>query len=302
MKRFRLGVITDEIDSDFEHALAVACDLGLREVEINNLWDRNVTELSEAERERAEELLRAGGFSVCAVGTPAFKAILLDDVASPEESAEFQAHLRDARSACELAARWDAPFVRIFSFRKSGMVGLGNPSPRLPRGGPIPDAMLEKIVAGLRIAGDVAEQAGVTLVVENVRSCWGNSCWNTARILAAADHPRLKMVWDPGNDYVSGGDPFPEGYEAAKPWMAHVHVKNAAVVDEATGKTRWERIGGGDLDYSPMLSRLAADGYEGVVALETHWRREGLTAEESSRESFSDLARIMKDLTPAAAS
>lgn len=291
---YRLGVITDEIDADLERALTVACELGLREVEINNLWDRNVSDLSEEGLERAERLLRAGGFSVCAVGTPAFKAILLEDVSSPEESAEFQEHLLAVQRACDLAKRWDSPFVRIFSFRKTGMVALGNPSPRLPRGGPIPDEMLDKIAVGLRIAAEVAERAGVTLVVENVRSCWGNSCWNTARILEAANHPRLKMVWDPGNDYVSGGDPFPEGYEAAKPWMAHIHLKNAALVDAETGRTRWERIGGGDLDYGPMLSRLAADGFDGVVTLETHWRGEGLSAEESSRQSFADLVAILR--------
>ncbi|HXG23089.1 MAG TPA: sugar phosphate isomerase/epimerase family protein [Chthonomonadales bacterium] len=294
---FRLGVITDEIDSNLQRALEVVREWGLSDVELNSLWGHNVTDLAEEKVQRAARLIREGGFRVCVIGTPAFKAVLLDDVASIRESGEVAEHLECIRRGCALAKRFGAPYVRIFSFRKRGMQGLGNPSPRLPRGGPIPDDILWKIVAGLRLAAEIAEEADVTLVVENVRSCWGNSCWNTARILEAADHPRLKMVWDPGNDYVSGGDPFPEGYEAARPWIAHTHLKNAVVVDANTGLTRWECIGSGDLDFRPMLTRLAADGYGGVVSLETHWRGEGMTPEESSRASFADLQRLLESIT-----
>lgn len=289
---FRLGVITDEIDNDLERVLTVARELGLEEVELNSLWGRSVVQLSDEEIARAERFVRDGGFRVPVLSTPAFKAVLLEDAASPEESVEFQAHLEWVRRGCMLAKRFGAPYVRIFSFRKSGMVALGNPSPRLPRGGPIPDAMMAKIVTGLRIAADIAQAEGITLLIENVRSCWGNTCWNVARILEAADHSALKAIWDPGNDYVSGGDPFPEGYEAVRPWMAHVHLKNAVVEEADTGLTRWERIGGGDLDFAPMLRRLQADGYEGVAVLETHWRGEGLTAEESTRRSLADLRQL----------
>jgi sugar phosphate isomerase/epimerase len=294
----RPGIVTDEISSDLARALHVARELGIAEVELNSLWGRSIVELPAKELDSVERLIAAAGARICAVSTPAFKSVLLDDVATlPAAHPEVMRHLEWVARGCELAQRFRAPLVRIFAFRKSGMQGLGNPSPRLPRGGPIPDAVLEKIAAGLRPAGDLAEAAGVTLVVENVRSCWGNSCWNTARILRAADHPRLKMVWDPGNDYVAGGDPFPEGYEAARPWMAHVHVKNAAVENPRSGLTRWERVGGGDLDYRPMLRRLQEDAYEGVVVLETHWRGEGMSGEQSTRESFRDLQEILRGLS-----
>jgi sugar phosphate isomerase/epimerase len=295
---WRTGVITDEIDNDLEQALAVAQELGLIEVELNNLWGRNIVELSDAEVETAARLIQEGGFRVPVIDIPAFKAILLDGLASPEESPEFQTHLTWVRRGCQLAQRFGVSFVRVFSFRKSGMQGLGNPSPRLPRGGPIPDDMLEKIATGLRIAAGVAREQGITLLLENVRSCWGNSCWNAAQIIAATDHPALQAIWDPGNDYVSGGDPFPEGYEALRPWMTHVHLKNAVVLDAETGLTGWQRIGGGDMDFAPMLHRLKSDGYAGVIALETHWRGDNLTAEASTRRSFADLRELVTALGP----
>lgn len=287
----RLGAISDELHDSLEPALAAASEWGVREIELNHL-DGNVSiaEASDADLAHAEALLNAGRFKVCCVSTMAFKTLLLDGVREhPREAPEYARHLQWVRRGCEVARRFGAPLVRIFAFRKSGMVGVGNPSPRLPRGGAIPAEVLKHLVAGLRNAAEIAEAAGVDLVVENVRSCWGNSCWNTAEILRAAGHPRLKAVWDPGNDFVAGGDPYPEGYAALRPWIAHVHAKNAELADAATGLTRWQRVGQGALDYRVLLKRLRDDGYAGVVALETHWRGDGLDRLESSRRSFEDL-------------
>ncbi|MBI3830408.1 MAG: sugar phosphate isomerase/epimerase [Planctomycetes bacterium] len=292
----RFAAITDEISPDLERALAVARELGIGEVELNGLWGREFAELSEDDVDRVERLLKDARMPVCAVDTMAFKKLALEAVAAPRAHTDWPVHLSWLKRGCERARRFGAPFVRVFSFYKTGMAGNGNPSPRLPGGGPIPEATLGKIASGLREAGDIAEAHGVDLIVENVRSCWGNSCVNLAQILRAAKHPRLKCVWDPGNDFVAGGDPFPAGYEAQKPWMVHVHLKNAEVADAASGLTRWQRIGGGAIDYRPLLKRLFADGYPGALTLETHWRGEGLDAEESSRRSFADLKAVLAEI------
>jgi sugar phosphate isomerase/epimerase len=176
------------------------------------------------------------------------------------------------------------------------MTGLGNPSPRLPQGGPIPVETLPKIAAGLRIACQVAEEEGVILVLENVRSCWGNSGVNSRKILDAVSHPHLRAIWDPGNDYVSGGVPYPEGYEAVKPYIVHVHLKDARVVDPEPGLTAWEAVGAGEGRLAEQMAALVRDGYSGVVSLETHWRGEGLSAADSSRRSFAGLQEILARL------
>lgn len=292
----RLSVITNEITQDLARSLVVARDLGVAEVEIGSIWNRELADLSPEEHARADALLREANLPVTSVDTQAFKGISLDGLNSPREHPDWPRDLERIRHACGLARRWNAPGVRIFSFYKTGMVKYGNPSPRLPEGGPIPDAMLRMIVAGLHEAAEIAERAGVTLLVENVRSNWGNSCANLARILAAANHPRLKAIWDPGNDFVSGGTVYPGGYEAQKPWMVHVHLKNAELLDPATGLTGWQRIGKGAVDFRVLVKRLHDDAFTGPLVLETHWRGEGLDTEESSRQSFGDLTRILKDL------
>ena len=44
------------------------------------------------------------------------------------------------------------------------------------------------------------------------------------------------------------------------------------------------------------VTRLSADGYSGVLALETHWRGENLSAEASTRLSFADLSKLLAAL------
>jgi sugar phosphate isomerase/epimerase len=293
---FTLAVITDEIAPDLETALPIAAELGLHVVELNQVGEKNVADLTREEQARARELLEAAGMRVVAVGPPCFKACVLDEVAVDGVGADpvFREHLATLRRAVTAAHAFGAAFVRVFSFRRAGMVGLGNPSPRLPEGGPIPEAMLDRIAAGLRLACEVAEEGDVTLVLENVRSCWGNSGVNARRILDAAGSPRLRALWDPGNDYVSGGVPYPDGYEAVRPYLAHVHLKDARVLDPATGRTAWEAVGAGEAEAGTQLRALSRDGYTGVVSLETHWRAPGQDAVRSTRRSMEGLRRLLE--------
>ena len=54
----KLGVITDGISTDFEHALKVMSDNGLDQAELQYLWDKEVGDMSKSEIDKAEELLK----------------------------------------------------------------------------------------------------------------------------------------------------------------------------------------------------------------------------------------------------
>jgi sugar phosphate isomerase/epimerase len=267
------GVCTDEVHSDLETALGVAKELGMRSVELYEFWGKPVVAMDEGEIDRARDLLDQFELSVSAIGSLFLKLVLIGNVPIgriPDHSA-FQEDLKILKASIRVAKRVGAPVVRTYSFRRESMVGRGNPSPRLPQGGEIPDEMLERIVEGLRIAGDETAEAGLVLGLENVRSCWGNTGINLARIIRAADHPSIRAIWDPSNDYVSGGKPLPDGYEAVKPFICHMHVKDARVVDDKTGLTSWKSVGNGEVDYVGQFKALRRDGYAGTLSLETHW-------------------------------
>src|SRR5215212_3160223 len=133
MLPFRFGAVTDELDDDLERALALAHELGMTEIELNALWGRNIVELPEAEIARAERVVSEAGARVVAIDPPCFKPCVLDHlpVGRVAEDPEVARHLELLDRALALARRFNAPYVRVFAFRRSGMVGMGNPSPRL---------------------------------------------------------------------------------------------------------------------------------------------------------------------------
>lgn len=286
--RRQFGVCSDEISEDLETALRLIRELGLGWVELYHVWGKPLTELSAAELDRARRLVDAYGLRVSSVGSLLLKGTLLGHVPAGRVAADvdFRAELARLRASIRTARCFDTTIVRTFSFRRDDMVGLGNPSPRLPHGGAIPEPVLEKIAEGMAVLCEEAGAAGVTLALENVRSCWGNTGHNAARIIARVNSPVLRALWDPGNDFVSGGVPYPDGYEAVRPSIVHVHVKDARLVDAATGLTTWEAVGGGAVDYAAQFAALAADGYAGRLSLETHWHPAGSTGVEDSRRSF----------------
>jgi L-ribulose-5-phosphate 3-epimerase len=301
---FRFGAVTDELDDDLERALSIALDLGISAIELNQTGGRNIVELSDTEIAQVSRLVTAAEVEVVAIDPPCFKPCRVDQLEPGRvlENPEIADHLRMLDRALLLARQFGAPLVRVFAFRRSDMIGLGNPSPRLPDGGPIPEEVLDRVAEALREAARRAEAAGVVLALENVRSCWANTGVNMAKVIAAVKSPALKALWDPGNDYVSGGTPFPDGYDAVSENIVHIHVKDARVEDASTGLTRWEAIGEGEIDYQGQIRALLEDGYREVVSLETHWRPAGRSAEQASRHSFANLLELVREAEDAAGS
>lgn len=270
---FHLGVVADEISDLPEQAFPIARDLGLHEVELQRLWGKSVTDLTGAEIDATRELLARHDLRVSMISTGLLKACRVDLIPDGkfEQSADFAQHMDVFHRAVIMSRAFDCRLVRTFSFRWPHMVGLGNPSPRLPKGGEIPSPTLDLIRDGLRIPARTAEREGLTLGLENVRSCYGNTGENARIIIDAVDSPALKAVWDPANSFVSGGLDYPDGYDAIRPHMVHVHLKDARVRDAATGLTSWECIGEGDVRLRDNLAAFVRDGYSGVISVETHW-------------------------------
>lgn len=298
MNTLTLGAVTDEIDSDLERACLVANELGMPVVELNTLWGKPVDQLEPEEVARVRAIVGAHRLKVDVIGTLAFKALELSRNPDLTTSDEFAEHLdairRAARIAHALADVSLAPSVRIFSFRREPMQGLGNPSPIYPDGGGVSATTLERIAEGLNRASDLARSEGVRLLVENVRSCWGNTGVNTAKIVATADRPELGIIWDVANDWVSCGQAYQEGYLATKPYTVCVHFKDARLIDPKIGLTAWMPVGEGAVDVGGQVADLIRDDFRGPVLLETHWKGEGLSKEESSRRSFAGLVAAIE--------
>lgn len=278
----RLSVITDEISQDFERALDVAAEYGVKGAELRGLWGTNIGDLQADQTTRAKAALQQRGMTVAALSTPFFKC----DLTSEDPSIAGRMHLAKARGfgeqiellkrCCDLAHQFETDKIRVFTFWRRGEL-----TPQIEQ--QIVDAFDEPI--------RVAEQEDVTLVVENEHACYIGTGAEAARLVSTLDSPRVRVCWDPGNAFCAGERPYPDGYEEVRALLGHVHVKDA-VMDEG-GKPRFVVIGEGEIDYPGQLEALRRDGYTGYLSLETHYVPAGGSPEDGSRACLAALRRFI---------
>ena len=269
---FRTAAITDEFSPDIETAARSMAGIGMRGAELRMVFGKNVVDLTDEELERAMEIVRGQGLEIMSIASPLLKCVLPD---APDVDARFQQDLfaskhtfadqpRLAARAFEIAARTGARIIRVFSYWRTVR----------------PEECFGRIVESLRRLADQAREQGVTIGVENEHACHIGTGAETARLLAALDHPNLKVVWDPANALVAGENPFPEGYgKLAAGRIAHVHAKDCFVIDH---KPSWGPLGECAVDWKGQLAALERDGYRGWISLETHWPGPGGDKHEAS--------------------
>ncbi|MEZ4707040.1 MAG: sugar phosphate isomerase/epimerase family protein [Caldilineaceae bacterium] len=288
---YEFGVITDEIDQDFERACNIARELGMKYVELHQVWNKDIHELSDAELNQAKAILDENGLRTHLVCGMFFRPFSLADVelASMEQHPRFQEHMQRLARFIKIAHQFGAPNIRTFGFTRD--VGGTNPSPRSSDGGGMSDETLAKIAKGIQIACDRLAAEGLTLALENARSLYANTGGNMRRVLDAADRPNLKIIWDPANAHVAGEDPA-AGFAQVQGHIVDVHCKDARVVDDSTGLTAWARIGDGGTDWAAQLKLLENEPVQSFT-IETHWRGEDIDKAESTRRTFAALQNII---------
>jgi sugar phosphate isomerase/epimerase len=116
--------------------------------------------------------------------------------------------------------------------------------------------------------------AGITPVHENCQNYGGMSWRHTLEMLDQV--PGLKLVYDTGNpvtskDYSAAGegyqDPW-EFYQAVRPHIAYVHIKDAVLA--ADGTVTYTFPGEGDARIVDILRDLKAQDYTGGLSIEPH--------------------------------
>ena len=242
---FRLAVFTDEISQDFARAVEVARQFELDGVEVRSVGNKPPQNLDAADRKKMQEVLDAAGLVVCSIASPFFKCEL-------DSEAEYAQHLDILRRCIDLAHSFDCTIVRGFTFWRRGDVEAAWPR------------IVEKYTEPVK----VIEAEGVTLAVENEASCYIGNGADTARFVTDVGSRNVRACWDPANELSDprGSTPYPDGYEAIRPSMVHMHVK-----DGIPGQGACE-VGKGVIDYRGQFRALIDDGYDGFASLETHWR------------------------------
>ncbi len=282
---YELAVFSDDIHQDLDYALGVVKEFGLQWVELRGAWGKNLLFQSDEELERTISTIHKNGLKVPSVSAPIFKSHLPGH-SNAQAGEMFNSEARDApeqqieliRRGAHVARLLDTDKVRCFSFWRLQME---------------PNEFWDEMVRLYQMAVDVAAEEGIILVMENDFETNIGSGELASQMITQIDSPYLRLLWDCGNSYFVGEQPYPAGYEISKPWIGHVHVKDA-IIEPQTGSPRWVELGTGGIDMLGQLRALKEDGYTGVVSMENHYKPEGGTPEDGVRASFAGLQRILE--------
>jgi sugar phosphate isomerase/epimerase len=283
MPKYPLAAITDEFSPDIEVAVRSMWEIGMTGTELRMVFGRNIIDLSDEELDRAIGIVRAAGLEIISIASPLLKCVLPD---APDVDARFQQDMfaakhtfadqpRLTRRAFEIAGRTGARIIRVFSYWRTVE----------------PAACFDRIVAELRDLADQATAHGVIIGIENEHACNIGTGAEAGRLLAAVDHPNLKLVWDPANAVVGGEKAFPDGYgRIPVSRIQHVHAKDCTMDGH---KPNWCRIGDGVVGWRAQMDALVRDGYRGWISLETHWPGPGGNKHEASMQCGRALVELV---------
>jgi 3-dehydroshikimate dehydratase len=246
----RLSAFADEISPDLDEQIAVLSSEKVHFLDLRGVWNTNVLDLTDQQVARIKETLDAHGIGVAAIGSPIGKV--------PIDSS-FDEHLQRFERAIAVAHALQTPYIRIFSFYPPATTGERDDS-----GAVNPAEYRNEVLRRLREMTARARAANVILLHENEKGIYGDAIARCVDLLQGCDDAHFQAILDPANFIQCGQTPYPDAYEALRPWLQYVHVKDArsdgSVVAAGEGVAHWPEL----------LQRLRADGYDGFLSLEPH--------------------------------
>jgi 3-dehydroshikimate dehydratase len=271
----RLSAFADEISPDLHEQLAVLQSEQIHFLDLRGVEGVNVLDLTDQQVTAIRQALDEQHIGVAAIGSPIGKAPI---------DAPFDEHLLRFERALALAQILKTPYVRIFSFYP----------PSYARDQSNPAEWRDEVLRRLRVLTERAKAANVILLHENEKGIYGDTRARCVDLLESINDPHFQFVFDPANFIQCQQIPYPDAYEALRPWLRYVHVKDAradgSVVAAGEGSAHWPEF----------LQRLREDGYDGFFSLEPHLASSGQfqgfsgsTLFRHASQAFQSLLRVL---------
>jgi len=241
-----LAILTDELSLDINEALEEGKALGFRKFELRcaDSYEHRVPYLNSKVESRILKEVEQKEIEITAL-TPGIFKIGLSDTAKIKEELEVT-----LPKTCELAVQLGVPRVIAFSFMTN-------------EGGSSKDA-----VERIKEAGQVAEQFGLQLSVENEPGFFCDTGLRTAALVESIGAKNVGINWDCANALVAGEVAYPIGYEAVLPLIQNIHIKDAIPIPP----DKWENrlVGDGGVNWLGQLHAILKDKPVSHITLETH--------------------------------
>lgn len=265
-KPLDIGVVTDEVSPHLHEALSVSRSWGLSRFELREGSEGRFPDFTRTEVRLIEDVLREGAV-ISAVSPGILKG-------PPEDQERLDHELEHTLPrALEQAVRFECPCIVVFGFARHEQ----------------DDAHRATVQQSFEQVAEQAAEAGLTVAIENEPEFWVDRAPETVALLREIDHPALSVNWDPANLHWGGKRPDRDDFDALKPYIANVHVKDYTPDDP---DTPWRPVGEGITPWAEILSWIAADTDLEHVTLETHCP----PLIKNSRSSVHELRRLIARL------
>ena len=284
----KLGVITDGISRDLEHALRVMQKNGLNQAELQFLGDKEVGDLSADELMKTKQLVDQYDMQVSCISRHNFAGLGVHEVTVGDTN--YNHHMDKLKQCIEMAQQFNAPLVRIMSFRKE-MVLFGEHGAEKWN---VSDGAWSKLVELLSPVVKLAKEEGIMLVVETGNNAMITSCFLGKKLIDDLETTHLKVLWDPANALYCGENPSKNALDSmVGGYLGHVHMKDVEVsIHQATIKC----VALGEGQMAPHLSTIAKRlndiGYKGSMSLESVYRPSGGDFEDGFKASISTFKNL----------
>lgn len=255
----KLSFITDEATQSFDEAVAFAKKYDLQGLELRSVDDTPIDQIDVETLKAWKKKLDEASLAVPCLSGSFFKCDVPEKDAPAEE-------LEKLERLCRAADILGCSLIRGFAFFA-------------PESGPVSPETLKPFYAK---AAEILRRSNKRLLLEADPSVNTSNHAALAHMLDVLDDPVFGAIFDPGNDIYDPlhETPYPDGYEAIRPHLVHIHIKDAVITD---GEISCVKTGEGLVGYPALLRRLIADGYDGWMSLETHYRKSVHLTEEQMR-------------------
>ena len=149
----------------------------------------------------------------------------------------------------------------------------------------------------LRSCEPMLKKYGIKFLIETHHGMMISSASSALRVLDGFDPEYFGLIYDPGNMVYEGYENYELGFEMLGKYLAHVHVKNAALVpggEDEFGATKynqaWVPLKKGSANLNALVKALVKVGYDGVLSVED------FSNEKPTREKLEENIAYLKQL------
>lgn len=165
------------------------------------------------------------------------------------EGPEKEKSITEAKSFIDLAQKINCPYVRVFPNKF--------PKDRTK------DQTIQTVAENLLTLGKYAKERNVIVLLETHGDFSGSD--DILKVMKAASHPNIALVWDISNMWTITKESPQEVYKKLKKYIVHTHIKDAKLNGD---KLQYSLLGQGDVPIFEAIDLLYKDGYKGYYSFE----------------------------------